>query len=277
MSRLIGLLASLGRRNPKALIAALVLGTAVVGGTKFQSWNARAWNVAPVNNAENTGAAKVDIGASETVRLPSEDLIQLSNLGYKVGYSVGLRNPIWVMYSLHSGTDYSGKRPKTNFEPDSRVPNPVVSSDYTNSGYDRGHMAPSYAIGKVWGPDAQLETFLLTNITPQKHEMNDGVWNSIERMEMDDFAKRFGKIKVVCGPIFANPPPKFPSGVAVPEAFFKAIQRPDGETIAFIVPQEPTSPKPESYLVSVKEIARLTNIDLFPEAPDRERKRTKIW
>lgn len=260
-------------RTYKLIGIAVTLIVAGIGGWKHTHQGDNLWS--GLSQQTSWNASNLE-GKTELAN--AKELIRLDNLAYKVGYSQNLRNPIWVMYTLHNEhPNYSGKRPEVGFQADDRLPNPVTTEDYRNSGYDRGHMAPSYAIGKVWGPQAQLETFLLSNISPQKHDMNDGVWNSIERMEMDDFVKRFGKIKVVCGPIFSNPPKRLKSGVAVPESFFKAIQRPDKEVIAFIVPQNPESPKPETYLASIQQIKELTNIDIFPDAPNPEKARTKIW
>jgi len=208
----------------------------------------------------------------------ADTTITLENEGYTSGYAPELRMPRWVMYDLgRRDRLFSGRRPDTGFLPDTRLLNPLLPSAYSHSGYDRGHMAPSYAIGKVWGPKAQLETFLMSNIVPQKHEMNDGVWNSIERMEMDSFVPRFGAVRVVCGPVFTENTEHMKSGVPIPWGCFKAIQRPDKQTIAFLVPQNPQSPRPEDYLVSIDELVRLTSIALFPDAPDRKRTRTKIW
>ncbi len=140
-------------------------------------------------------------------------------------------------------------------------------------------MAPSHAIGAFHGPEAQAETFLLSNICPQNHKNNEGVWNSIERMESDDFAKRFGSVTVICGPVFDRNPQRLPSGIAIPKAFFKVIQRADQEIICFLVPQETESPKPESYLVALDEINAATGLNLLPDLPPEKkaRARAKIW
>ncbi len=48
----------------------------------------------------------------------------------------------------------------------------VTHNDYTHSGYDRGHMAPNYAIATRYGQEAQKETFLMSNIVPQLGNLN---------------------------------------------------------------------------------------------------------
>ncbi|MEO6846848.1 MAG: DNA/RNA non-specific endonuclease [Chthoniobacterales bacterium] len=152
----------------------------------------------------------------------------LKNRGYTVGYSEAMRDPLWVCYTLKQAdsNDERLRRPAGGFEMDPRTTAQITSHDYTRSGYDRGHMAPSYAIGKFHGREAQKETFTMSNVVPQSHFCNDGVWNSIERMESDDFAKRFNQVEVVDGPVFDGNPARFPSGVAVPSAFYKSHSTP---------------------------------------------------
>jgi endonuclease G, mitochondrial len=205
----------------------------------------------------------------------------LKNRAYEVGYSEIMKDPRWVHYALSEAnrSPKQMRRPKGGFDPDPRTRASITTRDYADTGFDRGHMAPSYAIGQFHGHSAQVETFVMSNVVPQTHFCNDGVWNSIERMEADDFAKRFGVINVVDGPVFDTSAKRFPSGVAIPSAFYKAIRRPDGHVIAFIVPQNPQSPRPEEYLSSINEIERRTGIDPFPGMSPaiKEQRRSKIW
>ncbi|KAF3837424.1 hypothetical protein F7725_004888 [Dissostichus mawsoni] len=55
--------------------------------------------------------------------------------------------------------------------------NQAVNSDYTNQGFDRGHLFPSsYASTE----DDKKSTFTLTNIVPQNGPFNKGRWNKME-------------------------------------------------------------------------------------------------
>lgn len=220
-------------------------------------------------------------GTDEQTKNPQYgEITKLKNSGYQVIYSEGLKTPIQVVYVLdwNKKNPKRLKRPKIPFETDDRTQSRVSTQEYTGSGYSRGHMAPSFAIGAFHDREAQLQTFLLSNICPQTQDCNGGVWNSIERMEADDFAKRFQKIVVSDGPVFEKiPPDRLPTGIAIPTGFYKIIKRTDGQTIAFLVPQFPKSPTPESYLTSPENIEALTGLSFGLSPEENRRTRTKIW
>ena len=43
--------------------------------------------------------------------------------------------------------------------------------DYSNSGWDKGHMAP--VADMKWSEQSMYESFYLTNICPQNHTLNE--------------------------------------------------------------------------------------------------------
>ena len=231
--------------------------------------------------AESRQATQAVRGRPAEVEKSSIPVTVLRNRAYTVYYSEELKNPAWVCYQLNQADKLISppSRPHIPFQTDTRTTARVESRDFSHRGFDRGHMSPSHAIGAFYGPEAQAETFLLSNICPQNHKNNEGVWNSIERMESDDFAKRFGAVTVIYGPVFDSVPPRMPSGIAIPKAFFKIIQRPDQGIICFMVPQETVSPKPESYLASLDEINAATGLNFLPGLPAelKSKSRTKIW
>ena len=51
-------------------------------------------------------------------------------------------------------------------------------SDYTRSGYDRGHMAP--AGDMKWSETAMQESFYMSNVCPQNRNLNRGDWKDLE-------------------------------------------------------------------------------------------------
>lgn len=99
---------------------------------------------------------------------------------YALGYQSSTGIPKWVSWSLTSGDQGSG-RYDGNFITDTSLPagmKRVTHADYTNSGYDRGHMCPN-ADRNVTLNDC-TQTFILTNIQPQTPDNNQGIWASFE-------------------------------------------------------------------------------------------------
>lgn len=212
----------------------------------------------------------------------------LTNRGYAVGYSDMLGNPVWAAYRVAdlARIPEAPKRPE-RFEIDRRTAARVAPDAYSGSGYDRGHLAPNYAIATRYGAAAQRETFLMSNITPQRHALNAGLWRELEMRIATSYPARYGEVWVLTGPVFGPNPPALRGGVAVPEAFFKIIvDETEGKlrTLAFIVPQDaPADAPPGRYLTTIEEIQRRTGLDFLSEVEDaaeREveaRRAEKVW
>ncbi|MFM8332983.1 MAG: DNA/RNA non-specific endonuclease [Candidatus Methylumidiphilus sp.] len=201
----------------------------------------------------------------------------LRNHGFMLGYSDLRGNPLWVTYALSAPAEGARLKRPSRFTADWRGINRVSHDDYTGSGYDRGHMAPNHAISALYGRDAQMDSFLMTNVTPQKPNLNERLWERLEEVELDQFAKQFGKVWVVDGPIFDPPSERLPSSwrVEVPDAFYKIIVAPGAKKmLAFIMPQAVRGDEPlDHYLVSVDTIEKRTGLDFFPELEDGEENR----
>lgn len=196
----------------------------------------------------------------------------LENPGFLVGYSEARRQPLWVAYRAESLKGRRlGKRPE-RFEPDPRVAGAVTDDDYRGSGYSRGHLAPNYLIGKLYGRAAQHATFLLTNVAPQRRQLNELAWQRLEEAEADVVAPYAVQLWVIAGPVFGTAPPRLKSGIPVPEAFFRVwLDVDDGmpRMLAFVMPQTVCGTEPLSeFLVSVDEVERRTGLDLFHEIAD---------
>lgn len=191
--------------------------------------------------------------------------------GYLVGWSDFRISPLWASYELtpvrHANI---GSRPP--FKQDWRTLWPVTTSSYRHSGYDRGHLAPNYAIAAVHGPVAQQDTFLMSNMVPQKPDLNRRLWQRLEEVVIDYFVPRFGQLQVITGPIYEE---DIIAGALnrvgwseVPVSFYKILVVP-GETprtLAFIMPQDVAGDEPLSdYLVSVDEIEALTGLNFMPQ------------
>ena len=216
--------------------------------------------VGDVKGADRFTFAGVPIGA-KPVKL-------LSNRAYMVGYDETMRNPAWVAYYLESGEgSATSERPET-FNADRRTRARVGHYDYSNTGYDRGHMAPNYAIDTVFGEGAQKETFLMSNIVPQRPELNQGPWKEFEQVVANRYLKDYQALWVVTGPIYRDPVQRLPSGVAIPAAFYKIVVdvvEPAGvRALALVLEQDVAdSRKMSRHLVSIDEVEAATGLDFL--------------
>jgi endonuclease G len=195
----------------------------------------------------------------------------ITHIGYTVSYNSDWKIPNWVAYEL-TKEEAEGTVPRaTAFVPDPKVPygKSAETYDYSNSGWDRGHMAP--AGDMKWSVDAMKESFYLSNICPQNKNLNSGIWNDLE-VQVRELARQKGKIYVVCGPIVSkNPKTIGTNKVAIPDAFFKALLQNDNEewcAIAFMFANVSGRKPLASYAMSVEDLQAITDIDFFPSLPD---------
>lgn len=195
----------------------------------------------------------------------------LKRKGYTLSYNADYKTPQWVAWEL-TKKETKGKEGRTDkFLPDPDVRGAkAYTSDYTKSGYDRGHMAP--AADMKWSKQAMEESFYLSNICPQNPNLNRGDWNDLEEKSRQ-WAKKHGVIYVACGPIYDTKRPKRIGNnkVAVPDAFYKVVlinAKKNPQAIGFIFPNKAGHKPLKKYIVSVDSVEKRTNIDFFPALPD---------
>lgn len=199
----------------------------------------------------------------------------LKRTGYVASYNKTTLLPNWVAWHLTAErTEGSAKRSGVDFAEDTEVPEPRATDwDYYNSGYDRGHMCP--AADNKWSKKAMEESFLFTNMCPQNGNLNRGDWNEME-MACRKWAKKYGDLYIVCGPILYKGKHKTigKNKVVVPEAFFKVVLRTgdNPQAIGFIYKNTSGNRPKDSYVNTVDEVERITGIDFFPSLPDNVEK-----
>lgn len=202
----------------------------------------------------------------------------LRRTGYTVSYNKTTKLPNWVAWHLTaSRMQGPAKRSGVDFEADPEVPAPrAEDSDYYGSGYDRGHMCP--AADNKWSKKAMEESFLFTNMCPQNGNLNRGDWNEME-MACRNWAKEYGGVYIVCGPILYNWKHKTigKNKVVVPEAFFKVVLRTgdNPKAIGFIYKNAEGNRPKGDYVNTVDEVERITGIDFFPSLPDNVENRVE--
>ena len=228
----------------------------------------------PENNADGKrGEAKYKVSSGLEVPGKLNDRPEqiLKRVAYTASYNSDLRIPNWVAWQLTGAhTEGKNKRAGVKFQEDTDVPLPrAVDFDYVRSGYDRGHLCPS--ADNRWDATAQEQSFLLTNVCPQDHNLNVGDWHELENL-CRKWAKTYGSIYIVAGPVLLKGKHKTigKNKVTVPEAFFKVVLCMEGEpkAIGFIYRNE-SGNRPKSYYVNtIDDVERITGIDFFPALPD---------
>lgn len=219
----------------------------------------------------SAGAAEADdkLVMQTSPKGTSEQILERT--GYVASYNKVTLLPNWVAWHLTAErTEGSAKRSGVDFAEDTEVPEPrATDRDYYNSGYDRGHMCP--AADNKWSKKAMEESFLFTNMCPQNGNLNRGDWNEME-MACRKWAKKYGDLYIVCGPILYKGKHKTigKNKVVVPEAFFKVVLRTgdNPQAIGFIYKNTSGNRPKDSYVNTVDEVERITGIDFFPSLPD---------
>ena len=197
----------------------------------------------------------------------------LKRRAYTTSYNNKSKTPNWVAWHLTKAHTYGDHQRKNEvFFEDEAIESGLraTDNDFYNSRYDRGHMCP--AGDNKWDAQAMRESFLFTNICPQNHGLNKYEWNDLE-IQCRDWAREYGAIDIVCGPIFSATGDQKTIGrnkVWVPDAFFKVILCRQGspKAIGFIYRNEGKKQTKEEALRSVDEIETLTGIDFFPSLDD---------
>ncbi len=190
---------------------------------------------------------------------------------FTIGWSDTLRHPLWVAYHVKAKAKYEYNEKRPNFAKDRAVESSAAPGDYAKSGYDRGHMAPNYAIVTRYGPEAQKLTFQMSNIAPQSPSLNRGVWRDVEHRIAEYWTARYGEIWVVVGCIPSVSGLRLGAGVDIPDSFYQVIiaqEKMDVRAVAMIFSQKiPYSAYPTANIISISELEQLTGLDFNPDLP----------
>jgi endonuclease G len=206
----------------------------------------------------------------------------LPNIGYIAAYNEQRGNPDWVAYRVFHAPGASAPERPDSFEVDARTRARIAPEAYTNSGFDRGHMAPNHAIGLLFDAAAQRETFLMSNVIPQSPNLNRRIWRDLEARIIRRYARRFDEVWVITGPVYdPTASARLPGGVMIPAACFKILvdEHPKGlRAIGFIIPQDVTGDEhPDTFLTSIRDIELRTGLNFFTELPAADQDTLETW
>lgn len=224
-------------------------------------------------NSEETGLQRVpsSVNGLENVKTnPDCDETIVDYAGMRVSFNPGMHIPNWVAWELTAEEALGSEGRKNQFMADNRVAGCPAPSDYSHSGYDRGHMAP--AGDMKWSPLAMKESFYMTNMCPQDKKLNSGTWKRLEE-KCRIWALADSAIIIVAGPVLTD---KLTESIGkihvrVPKRFFKVILSPYANpprAIGFIMPNGNVPGGMQAAAMSVDDVERITGHDFFSSLPD---------
>jgi DNA/RNA endonuclease G (NUC1) len=200
---------------------------------------------------------------------------------YSLSYNNTTREPNWVSWNLTTA-DLGSSGRSDNFFQDTTLPAgfyQVLTTDYSGSGFDRGHMCPS-GDRTVTVADNEA-TFFMTNMIPQAPDNNQGVWANFES-ECRTLAAAGNEVLIITGPSgFSGA--TIASGVAVAGFTWKiAVVVPAGagtalsrittttRVIAIKIPNIAgvRSNPWQNYITTAAQIQADTGYTFFSELPD---------
>ena len=187
---------------------------------------------------------------------------------YTLSYSEEHEQAEWVAYVLKASDikDVDFKRPY--FEVDEAILTGAAHwRNYKKSGYNKGHLCPA-GDRRATLQDYE-ETFLTSNISPQKYDFNAGIWNRLEQ-KVRYWAKKQDSIYVITGGVLSNNLKTIGyENVAVPKYFYKILLSKDQKKmIGFLIPHQESNKPLYSFITAVDVIEEMTGIDFFSSLDD---------
>ena len=201
--------------------------------------------------------------------LPTETVTQHS--AYSLVYNHKHMQAKWVAYNLTYGNTVGGAERSSKFSIDPSIsPRTAVTSDYTKTGYDRGHLAP--AGDMKFSAQAMSESFYMSNVSPQLPGFNRGIWKKLEE-QFRSWAPSSHPVFVVTGPVLTDPISSHigqTCSISVPQRFYKIMLDTASpmRAIAFVLPNNSSTQPLSSFAMSIDEAERITGIDFFPKLND---------
>ena len=183
--------------------------------------------------------------------------------GFAVMYSGVSRTPLWSAEHLDRKRLQQAKQidREDSFHEESRLPKSMRAklSDYSGSGYDRGHLAPN---GNMANRSQQYDSFSLANIAPQSPRNNRYIWRNIESATRY-LTQQYGEVYTITGVAFTNKKTKqLADRVLVPSHFFKAVYIPASNQAG--VYYAPNDESERIEIISIDDLTAHTGIDVLP-------------
>jgi len=227
-----------------------------------------------------------DVSVHTTLGLPSDastaswnDYLSVKSQ-YVISYNSARKGPNWVSWQLDAAYLGSAAR-QDSYRIDDTLPAGMpqaTPSDYSGTGWDRGHMCPSGDRTKT--ASANSQTFYLSNMLPQATESNGGPWAQLETYSRN-LATAGRELFIIAGGRYVGGAQTIGNGVEVPDDNFKVIVVLDHpgqgaadvtsatRVIGVLVPNDDAALSPgddwRSFRIPVRDIEEFTGLDLLSD------------
>ena len=192
---------------------------------------------------------------------------------YAMSHNPSRKMADWVAYKVNKFTIDGSRSRNWRSDPNISSSRRLEPSDYTNAhaqiGTDRGHQAP---LASLSGYSSWNELNYLSNITPQRSELNQGPWRILEERVRDLALRRnVDNVYVVTGTLyewFFAELPNANERHTIPSHYWKVIYWRDGsetKTAAFIMSQyTPRNANFCNYSYTINEVESRARLNIHP-------------
>lgn len=223
-----------------------------------------------------------------TADVSNADNFLMVNNYYALSYNRTKGTPNWVAWRV-TRADMGDIDRVDSFRPDDRLPQGwarVTPSDYTGSGFDRGHVCPN--ADRNGSPDSMAATFLMTNMTPQTGDLNRGPWQKLEAY-LRTLVTRGSDVYIIAG-VYGDtgklkrkvtiPTNNWKIAVAVPGGSDASVINENTRVIAVDMPNVKGIKNADwqIYRTTVRDIEQKTGYNLFSNLPQnlQDKLETKV-
>lgn len=261
------------------------------------------------SDIDNPAATLLEMPRVNTTNFLAAHYVDYDNqhiMNLAIEWNAAMRHSSWVAFSFDSTTSQDNVKRGDAWGWDPLIPvelGKVIEDDHKSDGYDKGHLCASG--DRVYCKEANDQTFLYSNISPQIGSFNQKYWAKLEAL-IQKWGRStqqgvYDKVYVAKGGTInkllkdwtgkqkandglyptadadGKSSPKSKNGLVVPAYYYMAIlAEKDGkfQAIGFLVPHsedlpaKPTTADLQTYTCSIAHLEEQTGIDFFCNLKD---------
>ena len=206
-----------------------------------------------------------------------------TGINYSTEWDTNIHAQRWSCYQMYASVlQINTSRTQTGYPNDPFLPltYQFTKDPYVSSGYDHGHICPS--ADRLASAESNEQTFYMTNMQPQVHGFNAGIWARMETQVRSWATSAYFDTLYVCkgGTIDQDSQIYDYLGsednrIPIPKYFFMALlgkQYTGGYTAIGLWVEHssdiPSSTQIGNFAVNIRELEQKTGIDFFHNLPD---------